>query len=674
MAQTTATLACTKIALVRETYPNGRQTGQSYYDLLDNGDSGQRRLYLRFADVPANLRNYGIISAKVKGSLIENPGGMQWNSEISLYSALSDFNPATITWANAPVRLDRLSYKNRGTGELDIALEADIGTRTDSAAKALIGQTFLISADNRNSLLTSWARISASSPAIALEYVYDTAYQTESQVQVENSVTSGYLNPHVAQVFRWSMGFTGSSFSINAVLGYSQNSATFYWRAGTSGSYTAINISGSTMSVSIPANTFPSGTVQYYVSAVGSDGHTSTTPVYTISTADTLPVSTAISPAGSVEDGSAPITARWSVSNASGSAPTRIDLCYMRNGDAEYTYILNQPGSLRSYVFPAGTFLAGQNTWGVRAYNIDDSPGSWVTKQFIVIAAPAAPVVTTDGAPFATFNWQGDGQQAWRLTVDGKLYGPFFGTDRSYTLPDYLRDGNHTASVEIQGQYGLWSQPGTVSFTVANSGGDAVDLGASFGVDAELYWSTGASTADFLVYRDGVRIGHTANTGFVDRFVLGEHSWQVINRLPGGMYTASNIVTGLLRSCETVVAAFSGGDWIKLRLSENSASEQRFTFSRTQSLRHMRGAVYPVLELGPYEDGSGSYDTAFEDVPSAAAFETLRGKLVIIKSRGGNVVIGALTNLEKRAKHFFLAYTFTVQRCHWEDFVDDENG
>ena len=82
------------------------------------------------------------------------------------------------------------------------------------------------------------------------------------------------------------------------------------------------------------------------------------------------------------------------------------------------------------------------------------------------------------------------------------------------------------------------------------------------------------------------------------------------------------------------------------------------------------GTELPVQELADFVDGSGSYDCAFRTPAEAAEFEALRGKRVIVKSRGGNVVIGALTDYSKRFTDFYITYTFTVQRAAWEDFCD----
>ena len=63
---------------------------------------------------------------------------------------------------------------------------------------------------------------------------------------------------------------------------------------------------------------------------------------------------------------------------------------------------------------------------------------------------------------------------------------------------------------------------------------------------------------------------------------------------------------------------------------------------------------------------------AFPTAEEGRRLEALRGKVIILKSRGGNVTIGSLGNLQKRVTAFYVAYTFTIQRIHVEDFVHYE--
>lgn len=658
----TVELACTKSAMVWEKNPNQNYSGQSSYDLYTAAGDGEKRLYLAFEDLSSSLRNYAITKAQVKITINGAP------EYFYIYDVADDFDASTLTWANKP------SGKQAGTGQESSGnwlLPRENETSKKSASRVKRPFVYLRVVPT---IFATSEIVDASSAKLVV--TYDSNNTVTSFLDVQTS-SSSYKNPRNVNRFRWSLrtGGGGVYDSYNSVDGFSQVSASLFWRTGTSGAFAQIPASGSQMYVDVPANTFPvSETIQYYVVCTDNAGTTNTSPTYTFTTQDALLISVPAAPISTIEDGGGPIVFRWTVSSPNGTAPTGADLQYSTDGST-WSSLASVSGAAQQYTAAGGTIPAGQIYWRVRAYNADGSAGAWsAAASFVSISAPSAPSVVTDAAPFATISWQAEGQQAWRLTVDGKLYGPVFGTEKTFTLPDYLADGEHAASVEVQGQYGLWSQPGTIIFSVTNAPGDGIELQGSFGVDAALSWTTESATADFLIYRDGVQIGHTAGLSFTDRLVLGEHSWRVINRLPDGNYTASNEISGTLRSCTTQIAPAAGGEWLPLKLSENSMDEQIFNWSRVHSLRHFAGAEFPVLETSPYADLSGTYDTAFACLKQAQAFEALRGRVVILKSRGGTVLIGALTAIRKRAGTFSLAYEFTVRRCHWEDFVDDTDG
>lgn len=387
--------------------------------------------------------------------------------------------------------------------------------------------------------------------------------------------------------------------------------------------------------------------------------------------ADTPAVATPISPVNTIEDGSARITFTWAVSNDSGTTHTGSDLQWSTNGST-WVDLTAISGSGTSYSVPANLFPGGTIYWRVRAYNRDGIVGAWsAAATFVSVAAPAAPNLFCDAAPFTTFTWQSSNQQAWRLTVDDTVYGPTFGTGKSFTLPVFLQDGSHSARLEIQGSYGLWSEAVSIVFTVANVSGDAVSLAGNFGIDALLSWETQATDGDYLIYRDSVQIGHTATKSFTDRLALGTHEYFVVSRLENGNYTKSNVVSGMLAATTLAVAAFYGGGWINLRLTENSDSEQTYAESRAYSLRHITGTMYPFFESSPYADKNGNYDCAFLSEAEAAPLMALLGQMVIIKSRGNNVIVGPLVSIEKRHGDFYVAYRFSVPAAHYKDYVDE---
>lgn len=505
---------------------------------------------------------------------------------------------------------------------------------------------------------------------IYLELTYS---DTDSFGSVTGSPTSGYTDKNKATTFRWSYtpptGIIGEAPTVA--------SSRVAYRKTASGSFTFVN-AGSALSYTAPAGTFAdTDAVYWYPEVTLSNGQVlrpktaaGEDQVYQLSTVEPDFYSYAESPSGTIEDGSAPITFAWSSSNSVGSVPGGAELQYRVSGGSTWMDFGSVTGSARSFTAPADTLPGGQIEWRVRTLTTAGSAGSWSSsRSFVCVAAPAAPSVSTDAAPFTTITWNAVGQQAYEVLVDGVSYGVRFGTGKIFTLPQPLADGNHTAAVRIQGAYGLWSQPGEAVFTVQNVPAGSIELSGQFGIDAELFWSASPSGEDFLIYRDGVQIGYTAETGFTDRRALGTHEWTVLLRQADGNYTQSNAVTGTTAVEGTMIAPLSGGPWISLRLTEASVPARQYNFSRSHSLRHFSGSALPVLELTPYENKTGSFQCAFKDPAEARAFEALWGQVVVVKSQE-NVITGGLMNLDKAQNAFYIAYAFTIEEIALEEVVD----
>ena len=503
-------------------------------------------------------------------------------------------------------------------------------------------------------------------------YLVVTYNNTDNYGKVTGTPSSGYTPKYEAATFRWSYTAPDNTAEKPTVT-----SSRFAYRKTASGSFTFVN-AGSALSYTAPAGTFAdTDTVYWYPEVTLSNGQV-IRPTNTLGTAITYQLSTvepaftavAVSPDGTIEDGSGPITFTWTASNSVGSTPSGAELQYSVDGGTTWTALGSVTGSALSYEAPAGTVPGGQISWRVRALNSAGTPGEWSNSlSFISVAAPAAPSVSTDAAPFTTITWNAVGQQAYEVLVDGKSYGVRFGTGKNFTLPQPLADGNHTAAVRIQGAYGLWSQPGEAVFTVQNVPAGSIELSGQFGIDAELFWSASPSGEDFLIYRDGVQIGHTAGTAFTDRRALGTHEWTVLLRQEDGNYTRSNAVTGTTAVEGTMIAPLSGGPWVSLRRTEASVPARQYNFSRTHSLRHFSGSALPVLELTPYENKTGSFQCAFKDPAEARAFEALWGQVVVVKSQE-NVITGGLMNLDKAQNAFYTAYAFTIEQIALEEVVD----
>ena len=139
-----------------------------------------------------------------------------------------------------------------------------------------------------------------------------------------------------------------------------------------------------------------------------------------------------------------------------------------------------------------------------------------------------------------------------------------------------------------------------------------------------------------------------------------------------GNYTRSNTVEGTMQTRGKLIALYSGGEWMDISLSESSTDEQNFTWTKETALLHVTGARLPILEESDFEDRIGKYSCAFREVEKAEEFKRFKGKMVVIKSRRGNIIVGAMTSLDEKVLKYYTAFSFTIQENDWEDFVEYE--
>ena len=490
-----------------------------------------------------------------------------------------------------------------------------------------------------------------------------------SKITPQNSPVSGYADPREPITFAWYFA-TPTAF-------YDQASASLFWRIAGTANWTEVQASGSTTNVTIPANTFPvASEIEWYIAGTDAGGCSSQSSVYTFSTTASTAYAVCVSPVGRVEDGTKEITYRWIVQNEDGSEPARMRLWWKLPTESQSSWhlLLDTTEQIFEYTVPADTYAAGPIEWRVQATNRDNVDGPANEASFVVLKAPAAPLgLSATAVPLTTIRWQSSGQEAYEIEIDGEVvkreYGP---ATYSWQVPEPLTDGIHEIRVRVQGSYGLWSNYAETSINVQNVPTGTLTLSGIFSVDAVLTVSPAAEEETTIQwYRDGNRIAKTVGaSSFTDRLTLGTHTYFAEIWQADGNYTRSNSVTGTTATKGAVIALLSGGDWLDIRLSENSASTQRFAWSRTTALQHITGAAYPIVEMSPYEDLSGSYECAFSDQAQADAFDQLRGQTVILKTRRGQVIIGPMDNLNKQVKRFYTAYSFSIQRIHVEDFVD----
>lgn len=672
MATATTDLLITKFGYIREDYPSTHYTiGTDWYELNNVPD---KILLFALAAFPSSLKHNKLTGLKYYFQLKE-PGG----DAFFVSSNDSDFDASTVTFYTAPTKNSSV-LQNRsfdyGYSSGNYAIPASLDGSLSQARRAGIAlrAASLRLEANFGNVKT---KLSDSSTPYA-RVTYDDAAKVASKIQRTAGPVSGYSNPRNATVFSWDY-VKANEDEYCADETWNQASGTFYWKESTAGSYTPVS-AGTAKSVTIAANIFPANkTIQWYVAGTDDEGTATQTEVFSFSTAAGTASAVAQSPISSVEDGSAPIVFRWALTSTDGQTPSAVDLQWKTPEDDNWTDLLSQAAAATEYTAAANTFPAGEIQWRVRAYNVDSVAGPWSAPDsgwysFICVNAPDPPDgLEATSVPRTTISWQASGQEAYEIQIDGETVRQAFGADvYSWQVEEPMSEGEHTIGVRVQGVYGLWSQWSEITIRVGGPTG-SISLTGNFGTDAWLTPTGSLSTDTVRYYRDGELIGTApGDVSFIDRRALGIHSYFARIFLAGGEYSQTNTVTGTMATNVKLIAPLDDltSGWLELRLSEQSNGQEEFRWSRNQSLQHVAGAVWPQLERAPYEDLTGTYDVAFKDLQSAQAFEALRGRVVILKSRDENVVIGMLAALAKRTTLFYTSYTFTLQQIHMRDFTE----
>lgn len=488
-----------------------------------------------------------------------------------------------------------------------------------------------------------------------------------SQITPKNSPTSGYANPRNPITFSWEYSTDGGFVDAGSVN-------KLYWRESGTSAWTEVD-AGSNTSVTLPTGTFLTlKNYEWYLTGEDTYGYASTSQVYSFSTSAAQISSTPILPINTIENKNEIIHFEWEFTSNDGAPASRCILQYKHASDGSWNEIVDLTGNITEYDVPAYTFDAGAIEWRVVPYNIDEVLGTATPASFIAYGAPLTPTVYTDGVPFLTIRWQAEEQESYQIMVDEESYGPYFGTEKRFALPSYLEDGQHTVKIRTMGVYGLWSKWGEATVQIENQPGEAITMQVQAGRSASLSWETEEETSDFLIYRDGKLIGRTDKLSFTDRFVLGEHVYVVVNRLPDGNYSKSSEVTGISVIALPCIVAADSEDWIDIQFSLKSSSNPSYDESVDIIYSHLSGNTFPSAFLSNYQETVVNHSVVFlmTQLEEQRKFMALKGKQVILKLLDGSVVIGIMEKwTRKPMKSYWMSFEFSLRQAEWEDYIDD---
>lgn len=453
-----------------------------------------------------------------------------------------------------------------------------------------------------------------------------------------------------------------------------QTSAVFEWRVKNASTSKTISVSGSTTSCTVPANTFPSGTLEWRVKVTANSGTTTTSAWQEITTTDVTPTAKPVSPSGIVIDATIVNRFSWQHIISTGTPQSKADLQWSADGTTWNT-LSTVTGKNQYYDVPANKFTSGTKYWRVRTYNTDGTPSEWSDKaEFIAINAPSAPsIVIQSTGPRPRITWQTSEQEAYQLTLSsGYAYGTIYGTEKAWRSPVYLADGSYTVRVRVQNKYGMWSEWSAAALPVSHTEGEAITLSVDASHEAALTWQTAGSYDFYLIERDGVAIARTAQKQYVDHTSIGSVTYRVRGCYDeSDNYGVSNSDTVEILPETNMICDLETGVWLEMRLSETQLRTNRTSFSAGVSTVHLAGLAYPVEERSEQRDRALSVACAWPHAQRAAALalEALVGRLVCLKDRYGNMAIGSLPSLESNCDEFMRRYSFTISHTNREEAI-----
>lgn len=453
-----------------------------------------------------------------------------------------------------------------------------------------------------------------------------------------------------------------------------QTSAVFEWRVKNASASNTISVSGATTACTVPANTFPSGTIEWRVKVTANSGTTTTSAWQEITTTDVTPTAKPVSPSGIVIDATIVNRFSWKHIISTGTPQSKADLQWSADGTTWNT-LTTVTGENQYYDVPANKFTSGTKYWRVRTYNTDGTASAWSDKaEFIAINAPSAPsIVIQSTGPRPRITWQTTEQEAYQLTLsNGYASGTVYGTEKTWRSPVYLADGSYTVRVRVQNKYGMWSEWSAAALPVSHTEGEAITLTVTAGHEAALTWQTAGSYNFYIVERDGVAIARTVQKQYIDHTSIGSVTYRVRGcYADSDNYGVSNSDTVEILPETNMICDLETGVWLEMRLSETQLRTNRTSFSAGVSTVHLAGLAYPVEERSEQRDRALSVACAWPHAQRAAAIalEALVGRLVCLKDRYGNMAIGSLPSLESNCDEFMRRYSFTISHTNREEAI-----
>jgi hypothetical protein len=433
----TFTVPASGSTAVAKNYPNTNFSDLTQYKLFvepftnhSGTFGGWDNILLKFGEPAAAYKYKRITKVKLVVYAMPTKGTLgSWGAAYISAYALGLKEPldvSTATYATQPQQLkDGSTSGSASWNELNKVVQAQVTftmSQYNAAEKNGLEHglrngflfAFITGGEGHASEAIFYGAKSSYKPFLECEYSNDNV-----GIKAENFAPSSgaFVNRTQKNTFTWDTT-DDTDLTQTCFAEIKQTSAVFEWRVKNASTSKTISVSGSTTACTVPANTFPSGTLEWRVKVTANSGTTTTSAWQEITTTDVTPTAKPVSPSGIVIDATIVNRFSWQHIISTGTPQSKADLQWSADGTTWNT-LATVTGENQYYDVPANKFTSGTKYWRVRTYNTDGTASEWSDKaEFIAINAPSAPsIVIQSTGPRPRITWQTSEQEAYQLTL-----------------------------------------------------------------------------------------------------------------------------------------------------------------------------------------------------------------------------------------------------------------
>lgn len=384
---------------------------------------------------------------------------------------------------------------------------------------------------------------------------------------------------------------------------------------------------------------------------------------------------TPITPVGIFKDSRAQIRFEWQYNSSVGGAQKKFDLQWSTNQTNWTTISLTTPNTY--YDMPADTLPGGNIYWRVRTYNEYDEVSEYSDiEAFFSVGAPDAPSVqSVSNSCRPLIEWASFGQQVFQIQIlkeESVIYdsGMIAGISaRSHRVPIFLDNGQYTAQIRIKNEYGLWSEWGTYSFTIATIKPAKPTLSIQrtrYGLELMI----DGIYDEIYIYRDGMCIGKTNDVIYHDNTCAnGKEYAYFVRGISGNAFSdsktilaAASFAYGLLSDSE---------DIIELKFNISTTPGKNTIANQVGTANYFDGRKYPIFAHTEHVDKSLTltyFVKTYSEVERLEAMADRKG-IVLYRDKRGRKLYGTMTGLNVQDIKQGFTVTFTIVAIDYSEAI-----